>query len=70
MEFLCELFEAQAVCGRYFVHELTPDVNSRLRCVAKIMAMPGIRTAVADLCMLGAAANDHQRKTSWGAVAK
>ena len=38
MEFLCELYEAQAACGRPFVHELTSDVNSRMKCVAKIMA--------------------------------
>ena len=41
MEFLCELYEAQAARGRYFVHELTSEVNSRMRCVAKVMAMPG-----------------------------
>ena len=35
---------------RYFVHELTSEVNSRMKCVAKIMATPGTRTAVADLC--------------------
>ena len=28
MEFLCELYEAQAARGRYFVHELTSEVNS------------------------------------------
>ena len=39
MEFQCELNEAQAACGRCFVHELTSEVNSRMRCVAKIMAM-------------------------------
>ena len=55
MEFLCELGEAQVVRGRYFVHELTSEVNSRMRCMAKVMAMPGIRTAVADLCMFGLA---------------
>ena len=48
MEFLCELYEVQAPCGRYFVHELTSEVNSRVQCVAKIMAMPGTRTIVAD----------------------
>ena len=58
MEFLCELYEAQAARGRYFVHELTSEVNSRMRCVAKIMAMPGTRTAVTDLCMFGLAACD------------
>ena len=39
--FVCELYEAQAACGRYFVHELTSEVNSRMKCVTKIMAMPG-----------------------------
>ena len=57
-EFLCELYEAQAACGRYFVHELTSEANSRMRSVAKIMAMPGTRTALADLCMFGLAACD------------
>ena len=33
-------------------------MNSRMKCVAKIMAMPGTRTAVADLCMFGLAACD------------
>ena len=58
MEFLCELYEAQAACGRYFVHKLTSEVNSRMKCVAKIMAMPGTRTIVVDLCMFGLAACD------------
>ena len=57
-EFLWELYEAQAACGRYFVHELTSEANSRMRCVAKIMATLGRRTAVADLCMFGLAACD------------
>ena len=35
MEFLCELYEAQAARGRHFVHELTSEVNSRMQCVAK-----------------------------------
>ena len=48
MEFLCELYEAQTACGPYFVHELTSEVNSRIRCVAKIIAMSGTRTTVAD----------------------
>ena len=56
MEFLCELYEAQVARDRYFVHELTSEVNSRIQCVAKIMAMPGTRTTVADLCMFGLAA--------------
>ena len=59
-EFLCELYEAQAAQGRYFVHELTPEVNSRMKCVAKIVAMPGTRRAVADLCMFGLAACDER----------
>ena len=58
LEFLCELYEAQVARGRYFVHELTSEVNSRMGCVMKIMAMPGRRTAVADLCMFGLAACD------------
>ena len=56
--FLCELCEAQVARGRYFVHELTSEVNSRVRCMAKVMAMPGIRTAVAELCMFRLAACD------------
>ena len=56
-EFLCELFEAKAARGRYFVHELTSGVKSRNICVA----MPGTRTAVADLCMFGLAACDARR---------
>ena len=35
MEFLCELYEAQAACCRYSVHELTSEVNSRTKCAAK-----------------------------------
>ena len=50
MEFQCELYEAQAACGRYFVHELTSEVNSRMKCVT-IMAMSGTRTTIAELCM-------------------
>ena len=46
-EFLCEL-----------VHELTSEANSKMRYVGKIMAMPGTRTGVADLCMFGLAACD------------
>ena len=41
-----------------FVHELTSGVNSRMKCVAKIMAIPGTRAAMADLCMFGLAACD------------
>ena len=58
VEFLCELYEAQTARGRYFVHGLTSEVKSRLRCVAMILAMPGTRTAVADLCMFGLVAGD------------
>ena len=31
MDFLCELYEAQVARGRYFVHELTSEVNSRMK---------------------------------------
>ena len=41
-----------------FVHGLTSEVNSRMQCVAKIMAMPGTRRTVARLCMFGFAACD------------
>ena len=58
MEFLCELYEAHMARGRCFVHELTSEVNSRMQCVAKIIAMPGTRTLVADRCMFGLAARD------------
>ena len=58
MEFLCELYEAQVARGRYFVHDLKSEVNSRMRCMAKVMAAPGIKTAVADLCMFGLVACD------------
>ena len=58
MDFLFELYEVQEARGRYFVHELTSEVNSRMKCAAKIMAMPGTRTAVAGLCMFGLAACD------------
>ena len=58
IEFLCELYEVQVARGRYFVHELTSEVSSRMRCMAKVMAAPGTRTAVADLCMFGLAACD------------
>ena len=42
--------------GRYFVHER--EANLRMKRVMKIMAMPGTRTTVADLCMFGSAACD------------
>ena len=48
MKFLCELYEAHAACGRYFVHELTSEVNPRMQCVAKSMALPGTRTTCSD----------------------
>ena len=57
-ELLGELYDAQVVHGHYFVHVLTSEVNSRMKCVVKIMAMPGTRTTVADLCMFGLAACD------------
>ena len=53
MDVLCELYEAQAACGRYFVRELTSKVKSRMKCMRQIMAMLGTRTTVADLCMFG-----------------
>ena len=58
VEFLCDLYEPQKACGRYIVHELTLEVNSRMKCVTKIMAMPGTRTTAADLCMFRLAACD------------
>ena len=58
MEILCELYEAQPPRGRYFVRELTSEVNTRMKCAAKIMAMPEGRTIVADLCMFGFASCD------------
>ena len=58
IEFLCELYEAQAAQGRYFVHELTSEVNSRKKCVGKTMVMPGTRTAMEDLCVFWLAACD------------
>ena len=71
MEFLCELYDAPASLLRA---ELTSELNSRMRCVAKVVVMLWTRTAVADLCMFGLAAcveggpckcaNDHQRETS------
>ena len=50
--------KSQAVWDRYFVHELTSEVNSSKRCVTKIMAMSGTRKIVAHLCMCGLAACD------------
>ena len=54
----CELYEAQVARGQYFVHELMSEVNSRMHSVTRVMAMPGARTIVADLCMFGLAACD------------
>ena len=51
LEFLCELCEVQVARCRYFVHELTSEVNSRMEWVAKIIAMLGTKTKVAGLCM-------------------
>ena len=70
MEFLCELCDAQAACGRYFVFELASEVNSKMTFVTKILAMPGTTTAVADLCMFGLAACDEggpgfQNASAW-----
>ena len=84
LEFLCELYEAQAAQGRYIVHELTQEASSRMKCMGKIMATPGTRAAAADLCMFGLAACDtggpglvnasvrtiNQRATSRSTVAK
>ena len=52
------LYEAQVARGQYFVHELTSEVNLAMKCVAKIMAVPGTSTVVVDLCMFGLAACD------------
>ena len=38
------------------MHELTSEVSLRKKCAVKIMAMPGSRAAMADLCMFGLAA--------------
>ena len=51
IEFLCELYEAQAAQGRHFVHKLTSEASSRMKCTVMITAMPGTRAVVADLCM-------------------
>ena len=51
IEFLCEQYEAQAAQGRYFVHDLTSEASSRMKCMGKIMAMLGTRAASADLCV-------------------
>ena len=58
IEFLCELYEAQAAQGRYIVHELTSEASSRMKCVVKMKAMLETGAAVTDLCMFGLAACD------------
>ena len=40
------------------MHELTSEASSRMKCVAKIMAMPETRAAITDLWMFGLAACD------------
>ena len=64
IESLCELYEAQVARGRYFVHELTSEVNSRMKCFTKIMAMLGTRTTVANLWMFGLAVCDARTRDS------
>ena len=59
IEFLCELYEAQAAQGRYFMHELTSEASSIMKFMGRIMAMPATRAVVADLCMFGLAACDN-----------
>ena len=58
IEFLCELYEAQAAQARYFMHELTSEASSIMKFMGRIMAMPATRAAVVDLCMFGLAACD------------
>ena len=41
-----------------FVHEETTEEKSRMKCITRIMAMPGTRTIVTDLCMFGLGACD------------
>ena len=43
------LYEAQAAQGRYFVHELTSEASSRMKCIVKIMAMPGDKSSCGGL---------------------
>ena len=59
MVFLCELCEAQ-VAPRS-LHRARADVRCEFeneKSATKIMAMPGTRTTVTDLCMFGVAACD------------
>ena len=58
VEFLCELHGAQVACGRYLVHEQTVQRKFEIDLRDAVMATPGTRTLVADLCMLGFAACD------------
>ena len=37
LEFLCEPYETQVARGRYFVHEVTSEANTRMKCVMKII---------------------------------
>ena len=84
IKFLCELYEAQVARGRYFVHELTSEVNSRMKCVAKVMAMARnkngsggsvhvrvgrVRQWRTSVCQRRRV-DDHQCETSWSAVAE
>ena len=47
--------EAQAAHKRYFIHEQASVEKPRVKCVMKIMAMPGVRTTEAGLCIFGLA---------------
>ena len=38
VELLCDLYEAQAACGRCIVHELSSVVNPRMKYMMKIIA--------------------------------
>ena len=83
-EFLFELYEAQVARGRYFVHELTSEVKSRMKCVVNIMAMRGdkngsggsvhvrvgrVRQRRTRVCQRKRA-DDHERVASRSAAAK
>ena len=57
---MCELYEAQVARARYFVNELASAVNSRMKCVTRVMTMPGARRIVADLRMFAWAACDER----------
>ena len=58
IEFLCELYEAQAAQGTVLCARINVRSELETKCIVKIMAMPGTRAAVADLCMFGLAACD------------